>query len=168
MTHLDKAPADPRAPDWKSALWAGLIAGAVFIVLEMILVPLVGGGSPWGPPRMIAAIVMGPEVLPGPETPPTFSFGIFVVALIVHFVLSLVLAAIFVWVLAKWGLTMAMAVLAGAVFGLVVYVINFYLLTAVFPWFAMARNPITIFAHLVFGAVLAWVYMASAARTRHA
>lgn len=30
----------------------------------------------------------------------------------------------------------------------------------VFPWFATARNGITIFTHIVFGAVAAWVYKA--------
>lgn len=37
--------------DWKAAIWAGIIAGAVFMMLEMIMVPLSLGGSPWGPPR---------------------------------------------------------------------------------------------------------------------
>jgi len=41
-----------------------IIAGLVFMALEMMLVPLLQGGSPWGPPRMIAAIGMGKEVLP--------------------------------------------------------------------------------------------------------
>lgn len=36
-----------RAIDWKAAIIAGIIAGAIFMILEMILVPLVGGGSPW-------------------------------------------------------------------------------------------------------------------------
>lgn len=42
----------------KAAVWAGLIAGLIFMMMEMILVWLTGG-SPWGPPRMMAAIVMG-------------------------------------------------------------------------------------------------------------
>ena len=53
---------------WKAALWAGLMAGAVFVILEMLLVGTVGGDSPWAPPRMIAAIAMGPGVLPPPAT----------------------------------------------------------------------------------------------------
>ena len=54
--------------DWKAALWAGIVAGFVFMVLEMLLVQLVGGGSMWGPPRMMAAMVMGRGVLPPPAT----------------------------------------------------------------------------------------------------
>lgn len=52
-----------RSVDWRAAIWAGIIAGAVFVVLEMLMVPLFLGGSPWGPPRMIGAIVMGEGVL---------------------------------------------------------------------------------------------------------
>ena len=52
----------------KAALWAAIIAGIVFMMLEMIMVPVFMGGSPWGPPRMIAAIGMGKGVLPPPAT----------------------------------------------------------------------------------------------------
>ncbi|MGI8401888.1 MAG: hypothetical protein ACR2NS_09865 [Gemmatimonadaceae bacterium] len=31
---------------WKAGVWAGLIGGAAFMMLEMIMVPLFGGGSP--------------------------------------------------------------------------------------------------------------------------
>lgn len=39
-----------NSPDLRSAAIAGLIAGVVFLVLELIMVPVFGGGSPWGPP----------------------------------------------------------------------------------------------------------------------
>jgi len=45
-----------------------------------------------------------------------------------------------------------------------VYFVNFYGMTAVFPWFAMARGWIGIFAHIVYGAVLGWVYASLARR----
>lgn len=44
--------------DPKAAIPAGLIAGVVFMMMEMILVAAMGE-SPWGPPRIMAAIVMG-------------------------------------------------------------------------------------------------------------
>ncbi|MDQ3007384.1 MAG: hypothetical protein M3R47_18615, partial [Chloroflexota bacterium] len=50
------------------------------------------------------------------------------------------------------------AILIGAVFGLILYFINFYGLTAIFPWFAMARNWISIFAHIMFGLIAAAAY----------
>ena len=120
--------------DWKAAVWAGIIAGLVFMVLEMLLVQLVGEGNMWGPPRMMAAMVLGREVLPPPAT---FDAGVFIVAMIVHFVLSLVYAFIFAWILGQWQLTMSAAAIGGLVFGLVIYAVNFYGFTAVFPWFTL-------------------------------
>ena len=54
--------------DARAAVLAGIIAALVFMMLEMVLVASVGGESPWGPPRMIAAIGMGQTVLPPPAT----------------------------------------------------------------------------------------------------
>ena len=139
--------------DWSSAIWSGIIAGAVFMMLEMVMVPLFIGGSPWGPPRMIAAIGMGKGVLPPPDT---FALVPMIVAMAIHFMLAIVLAVVLALFVNRVGL--GMAVLAGAVFGLVVYLINFYGLTAFFPWFEMARNWISIFAHMMFGAVAALAY----------
>jgi uncharacterized membrane protein YagU involved in acid resistance len=141
--------------DWKAAVWAGIIAGLVFMILEMLLVQLAGEGSMWGPPRMMAAIVMGREILPPPAT---FDAGVFIVAMIVHFVLSLVYAFILAWIVGQWQLRMTAASIGGLVFGLVIYAVNFYGFTALFPWFAEARNWITILAHAIFGLTLGVVY----------
>lgn len=144
-----------RGVSYKAAIWAGLVAGAVFMMLEMIMVPMFGGGSPWGPPRMIAAIAMGPDVLPPPAT---YDLTILMVAMAVHFVLSIVLAVVLAWIVR--GRPMGTALIIGGVFGLAVYLFNFYGMTVVFPWFAMARNWISIFAHVIFGLAAAWSYLA--------
>jgi hypothetical protein len=141
------------------AVWAGLIAGAVFLLVEMMLVATIGGGSLWGPPRMMAAIVMGQGVLPPPAT---FDFGVVMAAMAVHFVLSVLYGFVLAFLIFRLDLKWALA--AGAGFGLALYLVNFYLFTAAFPWFAMARGGITLFAHLVFGVVLAWSYKALARR----
>jgi hypothetical protein len=47
--------------DLKSAVLAGPLAGAIFMLLEMILVPLFGMGTPWGPPRMAQAANLRPQ-----------------------------------------------------------------------------------------------------------
>ncbi len=144
--------------NWKAAIMAGLIAGAVFMMLEMIMVPLfMPDGSPWGPPRMIAAIGMGKEVLPPPAT---FALMPVMVAMIIHFPLSIIFAVILAFMISRFGL--GIAVLIGAVFGLALYFVNFYGFTAIFPWFAMARGWVSIFAHIVFGAAAAWAYKALA------
>ncbi len=156
---------DNAAPVLGSAIKAGLIAGAVFMALEMILVWLAMGMNPFAPPHMIAAIAMGPEVLPGPGVVPGSNAGVIVVGMLVHFALSLALAFIFKFIAGALKLNGAMLLAGGVVFGLLVYVIHFYGMTALFPWFAMARNWISILAHAVFGLVLAYALMPRASVT---
>lgn len=138
---------------WKTIITAGAVAGLVFVVMEMVLVGTVGGGSPWAPPRMMGAIALGTSALPPPAT---FDAAIFAVGMLVHFGLSIILAAIFAALVGSREFSITILAILGAAFGLAVYVVNFYGFTAVFPWFEMARNWITILAHLVFGAVLGW------------
>lgn len=153
----------PRARvDLSAALWAGLIAGMVFLVMEMVLITIAGGGSAWAPPRMMAAIAMGSDVLPGPDNPPTFDLGIVLVGMAVHFVLSVALAIVLGAGLGMIGAGTGTAVALGAAFGLLVYFVNFYGFTALFPWFENARNWITIASHLVFGAAAGGSYVALA------
>lgn len=140
--------------DGKAAIWAGLVAGIVFLVLEMIMVPVFGGGSPWGPPRMMAAIVLGEGVLPPPAT---FDLGIILVAIGLHLVLSIVYATVFAVVIGRMNPVPALVV--GVIGGLILYLVNFYGFTGLFPWFAMARNWISIFGHVVFGLAVAGTYL---------
>ena len=112
---------------------------------------------------MIAAIGMGRDVLPPPAT---FDPVVFMVAMAIHFLLSIVLAVVFAQVAGR--LSTPLAIAAGAAFGLAIYALHFYGFTSVFPWFAMARNGITIASHLAFGIALAWSYRAFSRLTRSA
>jgi len=152
MTESTMSPSAATRFNWKVAIWAGLIAGVVFMMMEMGLVAA-SGQSPWGPPRMIAAIAMGPDVLPPPAS---FDAAVFMVAMVIHLALSVLLALVFAFVAGRLGLVTAVG--AGAVFGLLIYLVHFYGLTTFFPWFAMARNGISIVSHVAFGAVLALSY----------
>lgn len=102
---------------------------------------------------MVAAILLGQSVLPPPAT---FTLGVFIAAIGVHFVLSIVYTLILAWVVHSLDANKGIPV--GAGLGLLLYFINFHGFTALFPWFAMARTPITIFTHIIFGIVAAWVY----------
>lgn len=137
----------------RAALWAGVIGSLVFQVLEIVLIPLFGGGSPWGPARMIAAIVLGQGVL---SPAGTFSLPVVVTALVVDIVLAMIYAAVLAAIVRRWSL--GAAAVAGAVFGVVLYAINFYGFTVLFPWFVIGRNGVTIFTHVVFSLTVALVY----------
>jgi hypothetical protein len=149
-----------RRPAWRTAIAAGVIASIVFQVLEVLLIPRFGGGSPWGPARMIAAIVMGRGVLPPPAT---FELSIVLVALAVDIVLAVIYTAVLGWFIHYWSLGWSLMV--GAVFGVLLYIVNFYGFTAVFPWFEMGRNGVTLFTHVVFSLTAAWAYKKFSARS---
>jgi uncharacterized membrane protein YagU involved in acid resistance len=137
----------------KAVVGAGLLAGAVYFVLEMLMARFVLDVSPWVPARMIAAVSQGTVVLPPPDT---FDLSVTIAAIIQHAILSLVYAFIFAF-FAK-GRSIMVATMLGAAYGLLLYVINFYGFTAAFPWFAAARNWGTVLTHLIFGAVLGGTY----------
>lgn len=146
---------------FRAAVMAGLVGGLAFLVFELLMVPLVYGASMWDPVRMIAAIAMGPGVLPPPST---FDLGIFLVAATLHFALSVAyaigLAALLTWA----GVRRATVV--GTAFGLGLYLINFYGFTALYPWFADARNWVSALAHVVFGAVTGRAYVSALMRPK--
>ncbi|MGH8075699.1 MAG: hypothetical protein ACREPE_00020 [Lysobacter sp.] len=140
--------------DGKAAVWAGLVAGAVFMMAEMLMVAVFEGQSPWAPPRMIAAMVLGKDVL----MPPTFDVGILVTAMVIHFALSIVYGLVLAVLLRRANQVTGLTV--GAGLGLAIYLINFYPITsALFPWFAMARGWVSIVAHIMFGAVAGLAYV---------
>ncbi len=145
-----------RLPDWSAAAVSGVAAGALLIVVEMFWSTMVAGVHPWATTRMIAAIVMGREVL---QTS-MFSVGTVAMALIIHFVLGAILGAVLCAIIAPFHLdsSIGMSLLVGAGFGLVVYLFNFYVMTTAFPWFVDARGWHTLVGHLIFGMAIALCY----------
>ena len=143
-----------RAMDGKAALWAGFLAGTVFLLLELLMVPTLGGGTVFGPLRMIAAILLGPSVL----APAAFNIWVLGAALLVHYLLALLYALIFA--VFSTRLEAGAALVVGLAGGYLLYLANFYGFTALFPWFAAARNGITVFNHLVFGVATVLFYQA--------
>ena len=140
----------------RAVVIAGLVAGIAFLMIEMAMLAMMGQ-SPWGPPRMMGAIVLGRAALTPPDT---FDMVVVGVAMMLHLMLSVMYA--FVFALVAGRLALLPSLLAGAVFGAVIYAINFYGFTGVFPWFAMARGMGSIVGHVAFGVILALVYKLSA------
>lgn len=142
-----------RVMDWSAAVWAGILAGAVFLIVQLVLFPFVTGGSPWVVTRLIAAIVLGQGVLPPPAA---FDGLVIVVGLVVHFVLSITFALLLAFIVHRWGLWVG--IIGGALFGLALYVINYYTFSLFFPWFFPMRSWIDVVSHVLFGAVAGGVY----------
>ena len=148
---------------WRHAVLAGIIGGVVFMIAEMLLVMLIGE-SPWAPPRMIAAMLLGPGVLPAQGVPATFDLGVLLAAMIVHFPLSIVYGLVIGGIVQRTTMrSYTGALTEGAAIGLVIYLVNFHLIASfAFEWFAMARNWVSVVSHILFGLVTAWAYLALA------
>ncbi|NIS16355.1 MAG: hypothetical protein GWN00_15335 [Aliifodinibius sp.] len=78
------------------------------------------------------------------------------VAIVLHFLLSIIYtltgAIIARPVRSAAGLT-------GAILGLMLYLVNFYIFTGIFLWFEGARNWLSIVTHIVFGVVASLTYL---------
>jgi hypothetical protein len=147
---------EARRPDWAAAAVAGFGAGGVLMLLELFWSTLLIGTNPWGASRMVAAIVMGPEVLGSSD----FSTRVLVVALITHYVIGIGLGLLLAAIVApfRFDSSLGMLLLAGAIFGLLVYLLNFYIIVGAFPWFAEMRGWSTAIAHVIFGLIAALTY----------
>lgn len=143
--------------EWKAGVWAGLIAGLAFVMLEMGLIWMLKGESPWGPPHMMAAMVLGQDVLPKPGTWAPFDVKIMMVAMMIHLPLSIAYGLVGAWLCRS--ARAAGAAMIGAVLGIAIYIVNFYLIAPIaFPWFVMARDLIGGFSHMMFGVILGLAY----------
>jgi hypothetical protein len=161
--------AHPDVGWWvKHGLIGGLIAGIIFALFEVIAAAVMMGPDAFFVPlRMIGAIVLGPQALEP-------SYPLIPAALAgtgVHVVLSLLFGLIFgvigavVPALAR---TTAGLIVAGSLFGLALWLVNFFVIAPVagWTWFPERTDPIIQFlAHtFFFGTVLGiWVDRAAAA-----
>jgi hypothetical protein len=160
--HLRSHHLEHRRPDWVAAAASGFVAGAILMVLELFWSAIVQDGNPWVTSHKIAAIVLGDDVLqPADFRPADFSVGIVGVALIIHYVLGIAFGLVLAAIIApfRFDSSIGMALVVGAVFGLILYLINFYALTSVFPWFADMRGWETLIANLIFGMAVALLYI---------
>ena len=148
-----RAPERKRITRWGKGAVAGLIAGALFITVEMFLMEAFGRGNIWDPLRLSASITLGDRAV---ATSTPFTFDIFFVGMLMHFVLSVWYAVVLGMLIRK--LKPVTAMLVGAGFGLLMYLFHFYALTAFYPWVANWRNWIVVVTHLLFGMSAAWVY----------
>jgi hypothetical protein len=138
---------------WGPAIGASIVAGVVFAVIEMALAWAVKGLSPWAPLHMIGAIGLGPGALTPPDT---FDLGIVSTAVVIHLALAILYGIILALIVQRLDATWA--VIAGGFYGLALYFINFYGFTRLFPWFAEARDWVSILSHFVQSALMAGLY----------
>lgn len=143
---------------WRAGIWAGIVAGVVSTLAQMLLWALFTDAFPsvlYRDARLTAAILMGRDVLPPPAT---FDLAIMLVAALIHFALSMAYGVMVAIIASRTDARTAIAI--GAGFGASLYVVNLHGFTAIFPWFAEVRDWITLAAHIVFGVTAAATYKA--------
>lgn len=164
MPHLKSLhrPPAPRPPgpvvdeglDWGASGWAGLAAGASFILLQTFSALVFGGGGGGTEAlRRLASIVLGRAVL-DPNLPLTAV--VFLAAALVHIQLSMIYSRILAAMIHRRSVGLALVI--GTLFGAGLYVLNYYVFSSFFPWFVSARGPSALISHLAFGAIAAGLY----------
>jgi hypothetical protein len=142
--------------NWNAAIYAGIAAGIVAPMVQIILWWAFWHALPgilFRDARLGAAIVMGSRVL-SPHA--NLDWQVMFAASVIHFALSIIYSVILAAFIA--GYDLLFAIFVGVLYGLVLFVVNMYGFTIIFPWFAEARDWITFVAHPVFGAVAAGLY----------
>jgi len=140
---------------WPAALWASLIAGIVFAVLELGANWALRGIAPSVLLRMTGALVLGPGTL---SPPSGLDASVVLAATLVHLALSIVYGTFLALLLPRVDL--APGIVIGGLYGLALYYVNFYGFNIFSPWFAGMRDWVSIASHFAFGAVLACAYNA--------
>jgi hypothetical protein len=145
---------------------AGVVSGAVIAVIAMAACAFTSGTDVWSFPKVISTIALGDHAaqpLTGWETAPVL------VGLALHLVVSSVLGMAFGVIV---GFTSckdaAPTLLAGFVYGIVVYFFTYVLIAnALFPKFRELPDLVFLAVHPVFGAVAALLLMHWADRWDH-
>jgi uncharacterized membrane protein YagU involved in acid resistance len=134
----------------------GVLAGVVFAGVTMWFAHSTGGKADM-PLAMMATIVQGDAAMAAGTANPT-------VGVLVHLVLSALFGAVFALAVPRLRTNGTVAV-AGTAYGLLLYVVNFLVLTPLwFTTFKAANQPFEVFAHLVFGTLLSFAFFGSGAR----
>jgi hypothetical protein len=147
-----------RTIDVRAAVWSGLAAGVIATAVQILLWWVTGNAVPdllLRDARLTAAMILGVDVLP-PAT--ALLYPSLLVATLVHLLLSAVyggILACFIRRLGRWS-----SLCVGLLYGLLLYGINMYGFTHLFPWFTQARGGITVSVHAVFGVACAVLYRA--------
>ena len=135
---------------------AAIVAGTLSTLAQMLLWVAVGEDA-WSlllrDARLTAALVLG-EAAPSPSA--GFDARTMLTATGIHFALSIIFAALLLPVAKR--LALLPSLLAGVGFGALLYFVNLYGFTSIFPSFTQARGGITLAVHLVFGMAVTLTY----------
>jgi hypothetical protein len=129
-----------RQIQWGAAVGAGLVAGFILLVVPR--------GSPWSSLTFFSPVIMGRAMPAGLGLPLGLIY-------LIHIAVSIIYGLLISRVVAS--LRQERAILTGGLAGLVLYVINFGVFSAVAPAWRGAEVTV-VFTHIVFGLICAGAY----------
>ena len=145
-----------RKNEWfKRSITSGAIAGIIFLIPQMLLLPLFSEHGPWTFLAMVAALVLNEQQVL--SSPMDFDAGVVLTGFVFHMALSLLYSILFVY--ASGHLQKMVLIISGIFYGGFLYAINFYVFTYAFEWFIDIRGGITILAHLLYGLTIPVAYL---------
>jgi hypothetical protein len=133
-------PVDGSRLNWRPAAGAGLIAGGI-----LLLVPR---GSPWSAFTFFEPVIMGRNIARIASVPLPVTWLLHLaISVLYGFIVSAAVVR-----LTKWR-----AILIGGFMGLVLYLLNFGIVSVFFPALVGAESLVA-FTHIVFGLLAAGAY----------
>lgn len=135
---------------WRAVPFAGIAAGTVFLVTNLILMPAVLEIEAAVMLRYVASLVLGTDALTND------SVSVLFVGIAVHYVLSMLFTMVIAIVIHRWGL--AVGIIGGGILGLAIYGINLYTFTVFFDWFFAINSNVLLMSHVLFGATAGGIY----------
>lgn len=135
---------------WRAVFIATIVAGTVFLLVNLLLTNMLYQINPALSLRYIASLVMGESVLMSADATSL------IVGVLVHYGLSLVFTLVITIVVHRWGLLVG--IIGGGALGIAIYAINLYTFTLAFPWFFAMTGTVWLLSHLFFGMVAGGVY----------
>jgi hypothetical protein len=147
-----------RSTDWTAGAVAGLAAGAVLMVLDLVWSSVFNAGGPWRISHMIAPLFIGTDILDSGGY--RFSVGVVSISLATHYLLGVLFGLVTAALMSQLRLDASprQALGTGAILGIVLYLVNFDILAQFLPWLANMRSGDTLVANVVFGVVAAVLY----------
>lgn len=116
---------------WLAAFYAGMAAGILSTIAQILLWWLFWDSLPsilYRDARFVAAVILGQGVLPPPAT---LDWQVMLIATWIHFGLSIIYAIVLSWLIHR--LDIKNSLIAGGLYGLVIFTINMYGFVIIFP-----------------------------------
>lgn len=146
----------PGEPRYAAGVGASIVAESVFTAM-VAAVAWLRGMDPWRVVRMPASLVLGPAAV----DPPGFAAGDVLAGLLMHFLLGVLVGAVYGALLPRLGPS---PIAGGLMTGAVLYGFEFWLLPHLFParlapfGLPPAGRALQAVAHVVYGVVLGVAY----------